>query len=255
MCGSPGTKPSRSPPVTKSSGGGNRPMDAATSIAASAAIRIRSCSSPCAVKCTTPTLDARIWFSEAEPDSRLQVLGGVREVFVLRQLAQSLGLDLPHALARQAELLADRLERGGAVTDETEAKLDHVALAIREVGDRLAHREIAERGRRLFLGRRAGAGDQVAERRVAVVTDSHVRRHDCARGGHDLLDVVERQLRVGGELLGRRVTLERRDELAAGAGDLLLALDDVHRDANRARLVGDATLHRLANPPGRVRGE
>src|SRR5207247_2622553 len=46
--------------------------------------------------------------------------------------------------------------------------------------------------------------------------------------------------------------LERRDELAAGAGNLLLALDDVHRDADRARLVGNATLHRLADPPGRV---
>ena len=67
--------------------------------------------------------------------------------------------------------------------------------------------------------------------------------------------MVERQLRVRRDLLGRRITLERCDELAAGAGNLLLALDDVHRDADRACLVGHAALHRLANPPGRVRRE
>src|SRR5439155_16626545 len=73
-------------------------------------------------------------------------LRGVGEVFVLRELPQSLGLDLTDAFARQAELLADRLERGGAVTDEPEAELDHVALAVRQVGDRLANGQIAERG-------------------------------------------------------------------------------------------------------------
>ena len=52
----------------------------------------------------------------------LLCLGCVGEVFVLRELAQSLGLDLAHALARQAELLADRLERGGTVTDEADVK-------------------------------------------------------------------------------------------------------------------------------------
>ena len=44
-------------------------------------------------------------------------LRSVCEVFVLRELAQCLGLDLTHALAGQAELLADRLERGGALAD------------------------------------------------------------------------------------------------------------------------------------------
>jgi hypothetical protein len=43
--------------------------------------------------------------------------------------------------------------------------------------------------------------------------------------------------------------------LVTGAGDLLLALDDVHRDPDRPRLVRDAALHGLADPPGRVRRE
>ena len=60
--------------------------------------------------------------------------------------------------------------------------------------------------------------------------------------------------RVRELLVGRRA-LELRDELALGARDPLLALDDVHRDADRARLVRDTALNRLADPPRRVRRE
>src|SRR5581483_2723098 len=96
---------------------------------------------------------------------RWRGLRRVGEVLVLCEPAQRVGLDLADALARQAELLADRLERGRAVADEAEAKLDDRTLAIRQIGDRLAHGQVAEGGRGLLLGRRAGAGDQVAERR------------------------------------------------------------------------------------------
>ncbi len=41
-------------------------------------------------------------------------------------------------------------------------------------------------------------------------------------------------------------------EPARGAGQLLLPLDDVHRDADRPGVVGHGTLHRLANPPGGI---
>ena len=45
---------------------------------------------------------------------------------------------------------------------------------------------------------------------------------------------------------------ELGDELALGAADLVELLDDVHRDADRARLVGERAGDRLADPPGRV---
>ena len=41
-------------------------------------------------------------------------------------------------------------------------------------------------------------------------------------------------------------------ELALGAADLVELLDDVDRDADRARLVGERAGDRLADPPGRV---
>src|SRR5205085_515454 len=138
--GRPGAKPSSRPPQTRRTAGGIRPRADATSITARAASSPRSWSSSWAVKFT------------AHDDTRGNYLGGVGEVFVLRELAQCLGLDLPHALARQSELLADRLERGGAVTDEAEAELDHVALAVRQVRHRLAHGQVAERRGRLLLG-------------------------------------------------------------------------------------------------------
>ena len=45
---------------------------------------------------------------------------------------------------------------------------------------------------------------------------------------------------------------ELGDELALGAADLVELLDDVDRDADRARLVGQRAGDRLADPPGRV---
>src|SRR5207248_6820159 len=62
-------------------------------------------------------------------------------------------------------------------------------------------------------------------------------------------------LRLLRQLFNRRCTLARRYELTHLTGDSLLALDDVHRNADRARLVRDATLHRLADPPRRVSRE
>src|SRR5699024_521468 len=53
----------------------------------------------------------------------------------------------------------------------------------------------------------------------------------------------------------RRLATELDLEPARSARELLLALDDVHGDADRARVICDCALHRLADPPGRVRRE
>src|SRR5215831_2346936 len=90
ISGSPGTKPSSSPPVTRNTETGNRERAATTRMTPNARSSAKSWSSPWAVMCT------------AHDDiSELGYLGRVGEVFVLRELAQCLGLDLAHALARQ----------------------------------------------------------------------------------------------------------------------------------------------------------
>jgi hypothetical protein len=74
-------------------------------------------------------------------------------------------------------------------------------------------------------------------------------------GAERLVDVLEREAGRLGELLLRRLATELDLEPARGAGELLLTLDDVHRHADRPRVVRDGALHRLADPPRRVRRE
>ena len=51
---------------------------------------------------------------------------------------------------------------------------------------------------------------------------------------------------------GQRLAAEALHELALDVHDLVELLDHVHRDADRARLVGDRARHGLPDPPGRV---
>src|SRR5579862_1141539 len=52
-----------------------------------------------------------------------------------------------------------------------------------------------------------------------------------------------------------RLPAELDAQLALGAQDLVQLLDDVHGNPDRPPLVGERTRDRLADPPGRVRGE
>jgi hypothetical protein len=77
-----------------------------------------------------------------------------------------------------------------------------------------------------------------------------VSRRDRLLGDlEDLADLVERQLHLLGDLLGRGLAAELLHEVAAGADELVDRLDHVHRDADGARLVGDRAGDGLADPP------
>ena len=90
---------------------------------------------------------------------------------------------------------------------------------------------------------------------VAVGADWLVERDRRGRGRQGLLDVLDRQAGRLRELFLGRLAAELDLEPPRRARQLLLALDDVHRDADRARVVGARALHRLADPPGGVGGE
>src|SRR3954470_10633440 len=79
-------------------------------------------------------------------------LGGEDELVAERELEprESVALELPDALPRQAELLADRLERC-RLRLEAEAQLHDPALPLGEVGDRALNALAANRLDR-FLG-------------------------------------------------------------------------------------------------------
>src|SRR5207302_2091726 len=172
-----------------------------------------------------------------------------------RQTRQGLAFQLTDALTRQIELVPDRLERPGLAL-ETEAKLEDSPLALGERIERAPYALSAERLLGLVerIGRLA-VGKEVAA--LALVVGAHrlVQRDGRVRRAERLLDVLHRQAGRLGELLLRRLATELDLEPARRARQLLLAFHDVHRNADRAGVVRDGTLHRLADPPGRIRRE
>ena len=63
------------------------------------------------------------------------------------------------------------------------------------------------------------------------------------------------QVHVQRNLLRRRVTSQLLGQAPLHAHLAVDAFDHVHRDADRARLVGDRPAYRLADPPGGVGAE
>ena len=98
--------------------------------------------------------------------------------------------------------------------------------------------------------------DEVAERGVVVVAEGLVEARDGPRGLPHLVEVLEGELRRGRRSRRRS---GGRPSLAPSSRSArpirCLALGDVDGDADRARLVRDAALHGLADPPRRIRGE
>src|SRR6266516_319797 len=173
------------------------------------------------------------------------------------QLAETrdrVGLELPDSLPGQAELGTDRLERLGLAV-EAEAELEDPALALGQVGERLAHRAGTQGVFRDLLGI-VGVlvREQVAELAV-FVSDRRVERGARLGDRERLLDVLELQPGRLRELLHGRRPAELRLELPRVSAQGLPALVDVRRHADRPRLTGDGALNGLANPPGRVRRE
>src|ERR671938_779014 len=187
---------------------------------------------------------------------RAATLGRDRDEVAQRaEPGERLALELADALPRQVELVPDRLERPRLAL-EAEAKLEDAPLPLWERVERAPHALPAER--LLGLVERVGGlavGEEVAELALVVGADGLVQRHRCLRGAESLVDVLDRQAGRLRELGLRRFAPELDLEPARGARELLLPLDDVHGHADRARVVRDRALHRLADPPGRVRRE
>src|SRR5207249_1772188 len=174
------------------------------------------------------------------------------EVSQRAEAGERLTLELADPLSRQVELVADRLERPGLAL-EAEAQLEDPPLALRKRLERTPHALAAER--LLGLVERIGGlavGEQVAELALVVGADRLVQRDGRLGGAERLLDMLDRQARRLGELLARGFAAQLDLEPPSRPRQLLLALDDVHRHTDRARVVRDGALHRLADPPGGV---
>src|SRR5919201_2295199 len=160
--------------------------------------------------------------------------GGL-ELAQRRQPCQRLRLELPDALARQVELVADRLERPGLAL-EAEPELEDPPLALGQRVERTPNALLAER----LLGlveriRSLAVGEEIAELTFVVRADGLVQRDGRLRGAERLVDVLDRKAGRLCELVLRGLAPELDLEPARRPAELLLALDDVDGHANRAR--------------------
>src|SRR5215213_5430641 len=183
-------------------------------------------------------------------------LGDVAELLGLRerlQLLERLVLDLADALARHVERATDLVQRARVLAAEAVAQLEHAALAVGEVLQRLAQRLLGE-DLRGALVRRLGplVGDELTELGLLLVTDGLLERDGSLRRALDRVDLLGIDPRDVGDLLRGGLAPQLGDQLALRAADLVELLDDVDRNPDRARLVGERTGDRLADPPRRV---
>src|SRR5204863_8973476 len=146
------------------------------------------------------------------------------ECAALREVLERVLLDLAHPLGGDAEPAAGLAEGRGLLATEPEAQLHDVALPLGERRHRLLHRGRAGVLDDLVLDGRLLGGDQVAERRLAVLADRLVERRQRTGRLADLDHLVDGQLDCLCDLVLGRLTAELGRELALGAVDLALAL-------------------------------
>jgi len=85
--------------------------------------------------------------------------------------------------------------------------------------------------------------------------DGRLERHRLLADLQSLFHARHRHLELHRDLLWRGFPAVLLEQGAPHAGHAVHALDHVHGDADRARLVGQRARDRLADPPGGVGGE
>ena len=114
-------------------------------------------------------------------------------------------LELPDTLARQAELVADLVQRL-RLTGQAVVMVDNQPLAVGQLAERVPDEAAATDALELVPGRLEGAGigDQVAEfGLLAVRAEELVELNGGARNAQRLLDLVGAETRCRDELVAR----------------------------------------------------
>src|SRR6185503_7565961 len=180
----------------------------------------------------------------------------VREVDGAAQLRQRARLDLAHALARDAEVLAGLGKRPRDAVVEAVPDAQHLFLALRQRAQQPIQLLVLElqldqpldahRGTAQVLGR------ELLERGHAVVL---VERLHAREQRPEPLGACGRDVQLVRDLAHQRLAREPGAEHALGAHVAVELLEHLHRDAHRARLLGEPAQDRLADPQRSVRAE
>ena len=132
----------------------------------------------------------------------------------MTQLAQGLGFDLADALARDAEVLADFLERARTAVIEAKAQAQDFLLTRRQCVEDILELFL-EQHERGSIGRsgRILVLDKVAEMRVFLFADRRFEGDWLLRDLHDLAHAVDADLHLLRDLLRGRFAAELLQQL------------------------------------------
>ena len=87
---------------------------------------------------------------------------------------------------------------------------------------------------------------------VLLLADRRFETDRLLRDLENVAHLLHGDVHLRGDLLGARVVAQLLQQLAGNADDLVDRLDHMHRNADRARLVGDGAGDGLTDPPRRV---
>ena len=94
-----------------------------------------------------------------------------------------------------------------------------------------------------------GVRNQVANRRIPVITESGLKRNGLLRHLPNRPDLLHINPDLFGDFTFGRLASQPLDKLLLHTQDAIDRLDHVDRDTNRPCLVGYRTSRRLTNPP------
>src|SRR5581483_6437658 len=157
----------------------------------------------------------------------------------------------------QMELFANRVERMRSGAFQTEAEVQDQALAsgkhiLEDIARFLTQRAIESRR---FRRQGTFVRQQVAEYVCPVFAHRRVERRRGGRAPKEVVQVLHRQVELGGQLVIRGVSSKALEQLIrgpSGSGQLLAEQD---RDAYGAAPLSQRAGDRLANPPCCIRRE
>src|SRR5919201_4151796 len=173
----------------------------------------------------------------------------------LAKARERLLLELTHAFARNPDPLSDLTERFWLRAKEAVAHDDHRSLALAQAREPLRQRFVPECVLDPLFRQRPVAGKQVSEDGLLLLAERLVETHRGASRRLHLERLLEWEARPLCHLVERRLAAELCPQRPLRTVQLLQPLDDVHGHPDRARLVGEPSGDRLADPPGGVRGE
>src|ERR1700685_2646035 len=169
------------------------------------------------------------------------------------QLAKRLRFYLPNAFARELEAFADILERLVAWCIDAETHSKNLLFARSQKLQKLARLL-----RKLFVSDRLVGRlkrdvlHEIPNRRSTFFARGRVETDGVARGLEQRAYLLDRYVHPHRDLLGGRLLAALLHHVSQCSRELVVRLDHMHGNANRASLIADGSTHALADPPARV---